>query len=192
MKPVNTRKLTDAEYIDLLKSRSAFDSPKGCWLYQGCQNEKGYCQVIYRGERWQLTRIVHTLLKGPIAEGLLVCHHCDVPNCWNPEHLYAGTPLRNMLDVVDRFRHHYQIRDCCKNGHPFVEGSYYLTGPTKSTRSCILCNRISQRIRAGWPRELAETLPPLKLCRTYKQWQEMQNSGGMDRTQESSDAAENA
>lgn len=161
MKRVTTRNLTDGGYIELLKSRTVYDA-NGCWLFQGCQNEKGYCQVTYQGGRHQLTRLAFKLFKGPIMESRLVCHHCDVPNCWNPAHLYDGTPLQNMLDVIDRFRHHYQIRNCCKNGHPFVEGSYRMSGPTKSTRQCIICERIRQRVEMGWPKELAESLPPGK------------------------------
>lgn len=33
-----------------------------------------------------------------------VLHHCDVPSCVNPEHLYFGTPSQNAIDRVRRSR----------------------------------------------------------------------------------------
>lgn len=42
--------------------------------------------------------------KGPIPGSLEVLHTCDVPNCWNPAHLYAGTQVQNMRDVITRDR----------------------------------------------------------------------------------------
>jgi len=37
-----------------------------------------------------------------VPHGLMVCHHCDVPACCNPEHLYLGTSSNNGTDAATR------------------------------------------------------------------------------------------
>jgi hypothetical protein len=42
---------------------------------------------------------------GEIPNDLLVLHHCDMPACVNPGHLYLGTPQDNIDDKMARGRH---------------------------------------------------------------------------------------
>lgn len=37
--------------------------------------------------------------KGPVPPGMVVCHSCDVKNCVNPDHLWAGTQKQNLEDM---------------------------------------------------------------------------------------------
>lgn len=54
--------------------------------------------------RMAVHRSSYELKVGPIPNGLMVLHDCDVPACFNPEHLYVGTHTDNAVDMVRRGR----------------------------------------------------------------------------------------
>lgn len=60
------------------------------------------------GERWKHVkahRYSWQLTNGEIPAGMQVLHRCDNKRCVRPEHLFIGTQLDNMIDMVQKGRH---------------------------------------------------------------------------------------
>lgn len=77
----------------------------GCWEWIGRREQyTGYARVKLKGKKISIHRLAYELWKGPIPEGLFVCHSCDNRICINPEHLWLGTHQDNMDDMVKKGR----------------------------------------------------------------------------------------
>lgn len=76
----------------------------GCWLWVGALNTKGYGQLWHNGKLRFAHRLSYQNYVGPIAEGMDMCHRCDVPVCVNPEHLWPGSTSENIIDCVVKGR----------------------------------------------------------------------------------------
>lgn len=71
-----------------------------CWLWKGYRRTDGY-----GGYGPHLVhRYAYEFARGPIPQGLCVCHSCDVKNCVNPDHLFIGTYSDNMQDASKKGR----------------------------------------------------------------------------------------
>jgi HNH endonuclease len=81
------------------------DDPEGCWLWQGAPGRGGYGVIkVDSYASMYAHRFSYELANGPIPEGLDVLHRCDVPLCVNPSHLWLGTPVDNMTDMMKKGR----------------------------------------------------------------------------------------
>lgn len=91
----------------------------GCHEWTGCVGRHGYGRTMHENRDWVVHRLVWSVLKGPIPEGLCVCHSCDNRKCVNVEHLWLGTHEDNMRDMAVKGRR--KNKGCKKDGGGFEE-----------------------------------------------------------------------
>lgn len=148
---------TKEEALAYLRGHSDLNE-KGCWIFRAKhRGYNGYIQASFRGKVWRVHRYAYTVAKGPIPEGLFVCHSCDERACCNPDHLWVGTREENMQDSKRKGRHYLSAKPTCIRGHPLSGENLLKKGPKE--RACRTCVRALTRIKAGWPEHLAWSTP---------------------------------
>lgn len=96
-----------ARFLDnLQESRfwSKVQRTSTCWIWTGSRRGSGYGGVRIGGVLYLAHRISYLISIGPIPDGLLVLHRCDVALCVRPDHLYLGSQKQNVHDAIERGR----------------------------------------------------------------------------------------
>ncbi len=76
-----------------------------CWTWTGCiHNATGYGIFSLRDGQLKAHRYSWELHVGPVPLALCVLHKCDNRSCVNPGHLFLGSPLDNVMDMVSKGR----------------------------------------------------------------------------------------
>lgn len=90
--------------LEYLMSRCEPELNTGCWLWAGAPGSGGYGIATIAGLALRAHRLSWVLHKGEIPDALKVLHRCDTPACVNPAHLFLGTQLDNIADMVAKGR----------------------------------------------------------------------------------------
>ena len=77
-----------------------------CWNWIASLDDHGYGQFWIRGATypWKASRVAYMLSHGVYPGDKHVLHSCDNSKCVNPDHLFLGTHLENMQDMVNKGR----------------------------------------------------------------------------------------
>lgn len=132
-------------------------TPSGCWLWTGAKSARGYGAVWIRDgikkTSLRAHRVSWEITKGAIPQGLHVLHHCDVPACVNPDHLYLGTNADNVADAIARKRYKPLRGEAAPNAKLTVEQVHEIRESKEPSREIGLKFGISSmqvsRIRRG-------------------------------------------
>jgi hypothetical protein len=150
----------DRKWIDRVLARCK-PGPNGCILWTGFTHWNGYGSTCYRNKSGAVHRRMYQVARGVVLRrDQYVCHHCDVRNCVNVDHLWVGTHQENHADMQRKGRASYQDTHYtrCKHGHDFTPDNTYRD--KRGFRQCRACQRRRLRIKAGWPAGLANSAPP--------------------------------
>lgn len=87
--------------IRLLEKRHI--TTNGCWEFIGAKDRRGYGRMFDGKESERVHRIAYEIFIGRIGDKF-VCHRCDNPPCFNPEHLFLGFSKDNQIDASSKGR----------------------------------------------------------------------------------------
>jgi hypothetical protein len=76
-----------------------------CWLWTRKPDAYGYGVFSVNGRHTRAHRFSWELHHGPVPDGLWVLHKCDTPACVRPDHLFIGTQMDNVTDMIAKGRY---------------------------------------------------------------------------------------
>lgn len=83
------------------KSSDIFYKGTRCWI---CPSKQRYASIWFSGVYLKAHRISWIISYGDIPNKINILHHCDNTHCVNPSHLFSGTQLDNVHDMISKGR----------------------------------------------------------------------------------------
>lgn len=123
--------------------------PDECWPWLGSVNQSGHGRFNWGRHGGSMLRMPHRIVwedkVGPIPDGLLVLHRCDVPRCCNPRHLFLGTQTDNMNDMYAKKRHKMWVGPTLCGHEPHSS-----KGLCRSCYNSAYCKKNRKRLSENW------------------------------------------
>jgi hypothetical protein len=126
---------------------ASLPTERGCILWVGAKNNRGYGSVRVNGVTRGAHRLAWELAFGPIPSGVEVLHRCDNRPCVNTGHLFLGSQRDNIHDMIRKGRDGATItgaarkKTVCKRGHPFDSTNTGRRTDRPWERVCLTCAR---------------------------------------------------
>jgi hypothetical protein len=95
-----TERLAETAFL----SRGVPNPSTGYLEWPGAKGRGGYGLVQWKGKLKRVHRLAWEILRGPIPDGMMVCHRCDRTPCYAVDHLFLGTAQDNADDKVAKGR----------------------------------------------------------------------------------------
>lgn len=122
------------------------DNPDGCWTWQAAKMKNGY--GIFTNPKGSSLAHVQSFLDfgGRLDErNRLVLHKCNIRNCVNPRHLYAGDHKQNARDALaigsmwTPMAEANKAKTHCPAGHPLSGDNLCQKSARAGIRRCRTC-----------------------------------------------------
>ena len=125
------------------------NKPDECWEWKASIRGHGYGQFKKNGKQIKAHRLAYELCNGDIPDRMCVLHRCDNRLCVNPAHLFLGTQLENIEDMLNKKRQ---------------------KGPRKLTEMQVLAIRADKRGKRVIAKELGVYPSTIGRARNGKTW----------------------
>lgn len=116
-----------------------------CWTWTGAKTRRnnGYGRFRFNGDLYVAHRVAYELLRGPIADGLVIDHLCRNTLCVNPDHMEIVTQTENIRrgeapSAINGRKTH------CIRGHELTGDNVWIHQHT-GYRLCKVCRKMRDK-----------------------------------------------
>lgn len=118
---------------------------KGCWIWIGSSMYDGRGQIRIENKLYLVPRLIlHLYKKFNLEDKLHVLHKCNIPACFNPDHLYVGDDSDN---IQDRYKRYGRVTHC-RQGHEYTKENTLIN--QFSIKLCKTCAKLRRERNKQW------------------------------------------
>lgn len=135
-----------------LDGRSIPEPNTGCRLWiAGARATPGsnYGTIWFRGQSRLAHRVAWELAHGPVPQGMGVLHRCDTPSCINVRHLFLGSQMDNVADMIKKGRARRGVGE--RHGAAKLSAAGVAAIRILAARTSMSMSSIARMFGVSWP-----------------------------------------